>query len=257
MDAHQNSHNASSDTSWMNGLRALAVVGVVIHHWFLFVPFGGTDQIIGSLAGLVRDVGGTALHLFFLLSGCGLTISRLRQEDFRLGKWARRRFEKIVLPYWAVIICTFCLANLVLYSTGNSEKGYSWGSLLSYLTFASNHYQTAWEMNPTLWFMPVIVGLYIFFPFLVKVLKKYGAMVLLIFTGVVTYGSIVIFRFFDYDIEHMTAVFLFFVLEFAMGMVLGYLTVIHPRELPPHAWGKGFHFGSRPLRFLLPDDQAF
>lgn len=206
-------------------------MGVVAHHWLLFVPYDGSVRVVALMAGLVRDLGGTCVHLFFLLSGCGLTISRLRQEDFRLGRWVRRRFEKIVVPYWAVIIATFCLANFVLYASGGRGDGYSWLSLVSYLTFTRNHYEPAWAMNPTLWFMPVIVGLYVLFPVLVSILKKRGMGVFLVLAALMSYGSIALFRLSDYRIDHQSAVSLFFVLEFAMGIVLGFLAVLNPERL--------------------------
>jgi peptidoglycan/LPS O-acetylase OafA/YrhL len=231
------------DTSWMNGLRAIAVIGVVIHHWLLFVSYDGSETGFGIVAGLVKDLGGTCVHLFFLLSGCGLTISHLRQEEFHLGEWARKRFEKIVVPFWLITVATFALANLVLFALGNWRDSYSWRSLVSYLTFTRNQDQCAWGMNPTLWFMPVIVGLYIFFPFFVSILRKHGIGVFLLLAGLISYGSIVLFRFFAYEIEHQSAVFLFFVLEFAMGMVLGYLAVSRPESLLRLFGASSFLFG--------------
>jgi peptidoglycan/LPS O-acetylase OafA/YrhL len=121
-----------SDTSWMNGLRAVAVIGVVIHHWLLFVPFVDTRQISGSIAGFVQDVGGTTVQLFFVLSGCGLAVSYLKaREPFFLGQWIRRRFRKVVLPYWIIVAGTFALANMASLGSDNQAGSYSWVSFLA------------------------------------------------------------------------------------------------------------------------------
>jgi peptidoglycan/LPS O-acetylase OafA/YrhL len=233
-----------SNTTWMNELRALAVIGVVVHHWLLFVPYDGPPTGFGSIAGVIKDLGGTCVHLFFLLSGCGLAVSYFQSEKWSWSAWTHRRFRKIVVPYWIVTTGTFVLANIVLYATGKSEKVYSWGSLFSYLTFTRNHYEAAWEMNPTLWFMPVIFGLYLIFPFLVGILKKGRVGSFLIFAGLITYSSITLFLLTDYEIEHQSAIFLFFVMEFGMGMVLGYLTVFHRERLGGFIGLKGFILGA-------------
>jgi peptidoglycan/LPS O-acetylase OafA/YrhL len=42
---------------------------------------------------------GTVVHLFFILSGCGLTVSYFRKGSVSWREWAKRRFRKIGVPY--------------------------------------------------------------------------------------------------------------------------------------------------------------
>ena len=187
-----------SDTIWMNALRATAVFGVVIHHFLLFIPYEHSNGGFASVATIIQDSGGTCVHLFFMLSGCGLVISYSKQSSFDYSGWAKRRFGKIVLPYWVIVSCTFVLANLAHKVWATSADSYSWPAFFSYILFARNHYNPSWGMNPTLWFMPVIIGLYIAFPLLVHLLREQGVTRFLVFSTLVTYGSIFCFRLLGY-----------------------------------------------------------
>lgn len=203
----------SNGTEWMDFLRGMAVIGIVIHHWLLFIPFDSNPVAVSAVDDFVKEVSGTGVQLFFVLSGCGLAVSYLKKgEPFLLGEWIRRRFRKIVLPYWIIVAGTFALANLASFEFGNQAASYSWLSLLAYILFMRNHYEPSRSMNPSLWFMPVIIGLYVLFPLLMRFLKRYGISRLLILAGLVTYGSITLFEFSGYHIDHQNAIFLFYLL---------------------------------------------
>jgi peptidoglycan/LPS O-acetylase OafA/YrhL len=225
-------------------LRALAVIGIVIHHWLLFTPFEKTLAPFSAVAEVVKELGGTRVQLFFILSGCGLAVSYLTKgKSFSLREWVQRRFRKTVVPYWIIVGCTFVLANLSFYFAGKSAGSYSWLSLLAYLSFTRNHYEPCEGMNPSLWFMPVIIGLYALFPLLMKFLMKYGIGRFLILTSLITYASITLFEFSGYEIEHQNAIFLFYLLDFTMGMVIGYMWSNRPDSFAWLLGAKSFFLG--------------
>jgi peptidoglycan/LPS O-acetylase OafA/YrhL len=218
---------ATSDSSqkylWMDMLRGIAIIAVVIHHWLGYMPYETSE-----LALLIRTIAGTFVHLFFVLSGCGLTISYFQRRPSSWKEWARRRFVKLVVPYWIIITVTFIWADSVHFVMPTSiPNGYSWTVLLSYLTFSRNFYSPAWQLNPTFWFMPVIIGLYILFPILAKLLHKHGAIVLLAISVLVTYPSI--YLFFGLSTDHQSSIPLSHLAEFSLGMSLGYLQLFHSR----------------------------
>lgn len=167
-------HNSFSlDAVWMDMLRSLAILAVVIHHWLLFNPYSSSVRIFTNIADLIQTLAGTVVHLFFILSGCGLTVSYFKKGAVSWREWAKRRFRKIVAPYLIIVTATFVLANFMNFIFSNAVKtSFSPFSLLTYLTYTRNFYSPGWGLNPTLWFMPVIIGLYILFPFLVRTLKK-------------------------------------------------------------------------------------
>ncbi|MBN1974557.1 MAG: acyltransferase, partial [Sedimentisphaerales bacterium] len=207
----------------MDMVRGLAISAVVIHHWLLFISHQSSSNLTYNLTETIQDVMGTAVHLFFILSGWGITLSYLKKEHFSWSAWVKRRFRKIILPYWLIVILTFLLINM-----GHRlfpkflESNYSWLSLISYLTFTRNFYSPGWDMNPTLWFMPVIVLLYAVFPVLIRTLERYGIVALLIISAVITYGSITLCVLAGYPVTHQSALFLFYVIEFSFGILIGY-----------------------------------
>jgi peptidoglycan/LPS O-acetylase OafA/YrhL len=133
-----------------------------------------------------------------------------------------------MVPFWIIITVTFILVNLAhLVMPAFIEKGSSWSVILAYLTFWRNFYSPAWQLNPTFWFVPVILGLYILFPVLVKTLQKYGAIVLLAISILASYVSI--YLFFGLSTNHQSSFPLFHLAEFSLGMSLGYIQIFHPR----------------------------
>jgi peptidoglycan/LPS O-acetylase OafA/YrhL len=206
---------------WMDMMRGMAIIAIVIHHWLLFMPYENS-----ILATLIHTIAGTFVHLFFVLSGAGLTISYFQKRPFFWREWARRRFVRLVVPYWIIITSTFILVNVFHFAMPTSiTKSYSWSVLLTYLTFLRNFYSPAWQLNPTFWFMPVILGLYILFPIFVKILEKYGAIVLLTISVLITYPSI--YLFFGLSTNHQSSISVFHLAEFSFGMSLGYLQLFH------------------------------
>ena len=130
-------HNSVSlDAVWMDMLRGFAIVAVVIHHWLLYVPHGCSIRIFSNAADLIQTLSGTMVHLFFILSGCGLTISYFGRVPVSWQEWTKKRFKKIVFPYLIIVSLTFVLANSANFIFPNTvETGYSPISLLTYLTF--------------------------------------------------------------------------------------------------------------------------
>lgn len=197
-------------------MRATAVVAIVLHHWFVFLPWDQSSSLAGPLSAL-RDSSGSFVHIFFVLSGFGLFLS---QHNKRLswGDWAIHRGAKILIPYWIIITLTFLLAITIGYH-------YSWQTLLAYLTLTRNFYSPSWTLNTTLWFMPVIVGLYAVFPLLFKVLERWGATMLLALSAVITYGCISACILLGLRPEHQNAFVLSYVIEFSFGMILAHMAI--------------------------------
>ena len=79
--------------------------------------------------------------------------------------------------------------------------------------------------------MPVIIGLYILFPFLVHTLEKQGPLLLLAVSVLITYGSLAACIALGYPVSHQAALFSFYVIEFSLGMFIGYRLAFYPRPL--------------------------
>lgn len=206
----------------MDVLRVLAVSGVVIHHWLLYIPFSSQIQTFEKVAGLIQTTSGTVVHLFFILSGCGLTISFYKKSSLSWTFWGKNKFKKIVVPYLLVVTGTFFMANLAYVVFPEFlDTSFRPLTLISYLTFARNFYSPGWDLNPSLWFMPVLIGLYALFPLCMKIVEKHGMLALLLAGLLITYGSIFACLSLGYAVSHQSAFFSFYVIEFCLGIYIG------------------------------------
>jgi peptidoglycan/LPS O-acetylase OafA/YrhL len=220
-----------SDTTFISItlVRALAIVGIIIENYHNTLGWHDGVTFSDFFTASASTVGGTFVHMFFVLSGYGLTLSILKKENVSWTAWARERFQRIVLPYWAAVVVTFAVANLSYHwAPAGWEASYSWVTLLAYLSFLRNIYEPGWALNPAFWFMPALVGLYVLFPLLLAVLRRIGMTGLLIFSILLTNVAIALFVKGGYSVDHQAASTLFFVDEFAMGMVLACITYQRP-----------------------------
>ena len=234
MSKRVNSAFTPSDTTFISItlIRALAIAGIIVENYTS--KFGNNDG--GALSGLfasdVSTVAGTFVHMFFVLSGYGLTLSCLKKRPASWAAWAGERFRKIVAPYWIAVIVTFAAANLShRWAPAGWDASYSWVTLLAYLSFLRNFYEPGWTLNTAFWFMPVIIGLYGLFPLLLAVLRRAGITGLMFFSILVSNVSIAVCVYFGYPIFHQGTLPFSFVDEFALGMVLGSITYDRPELL--------------------------
>jgi peptidoglycan/LPS O-acetylase OafA/YrhL len=73
--------------------------------------------------------------------------------------------------------------------------------------------------------MPVIIGLYIIFPVLVIILRKWGPVKLLLISVLITYTALIIAAIAGATGNHANDLFLFWTVQFAMGIILAYIRV--------------------------------
>jgi len=105
----------------IDGLRALAVLPVVLFHLGLGFPGGFTG-----------------VDVFFVISGfliCGIILRESEQGRFSMLRFYERRVRRILPAFFAVILAALVLASLVLYPVDFDLMGHH----LSYISlFASN-----------------------------------------------------------------------------------------------------------------------
>lgn len=104
---HHGAAMSESRISYIDGLRALAVLSVVCFHAGVHNAAASTN--LHTLEGTVLRQGCHGVDLFFILSGFCLaypTLSRLRRERaevLRVSSYAARRLVRIVPPYYFAI----------------------------------------------------------------------------------------------------------------------------------------------------------
>jgi peptidoglycan/LPS O-acetylase OafA/YrhL len=233
MDKHGSSAITPADTTFISItlVRALAITGIIIENFHHEIRWNYAGSLPDAFTSLVATTGGTLVQMFFILSGYGLTLSCLQKGMPSWAAWASERFRKIVMPYWMAVVAVFATANLSpLWAPAGWQASYTGATLLAYLAFLRNVYQPAQTLNPSFWFMPVIIGLYALFPLLLQVMRRTGVTGLMIFSLLVANVSIAVCVHTGFSVAHQDTSPLFFVDEFALGMVLAWITY-HRRDL--------------------------
>ena len=161
----------------LDGIRGLAALYVVVNHVFLrafpgypvdHAPFWAAWFIYGRFAVVV----------FIVLSGFSLALSPAR-HGWRLdavSSFARRRARRILPAYWAALAFSLAVAWLIVPQPGrgvpNSTSVVVNGLLVQNIV-------PAHSPNAAFWSMAVEVQLYIAFPVLLLIVRRWGAIVML------------------------------------------------------------------------------
>jgi len=261
---HVPTNNITTNLIWIDMLKGIAIIGVFLDNWTAYMEFKTTPALIYSLAKLFALGIGPFVQVFFILSGFGLTIAYLdRRANWNWKKWAWRRITKIVILYEIAVIFSFALGILGSYLHPSVDIQFSWTSLFACLTFTRNFYPAAWAWNIPLWFMPVIIGLYISFPVLIKILEKWGMWALLLISAFVTYGTIIIAALAGASGGHQVDLFTFWMIQFSLGIVLAHIRDSQPQKFRNLINFKAFLLGvglfafSWGLRTYLPSAKVY
>jgi peptidoglycan/LPS O-acetylase OafA/YrhL len=161
----------------LDGIRGLAALYVVVNHVFLrtfpgypvdHAPFWAAWFIYGRFAVVV----------FIVLSGFSLALSPAR-HGWRLdavSRFAQRRARRILPPYWAALAFSLAVAWLIVPQPGNGIPDIK--SVLVNGLLLQN-IVAAHSPNAAFWSMAVEAQLYIAFPLLLLVVRRWGAIVML------------------------------------------------------------------------------
>ena len=151
----------------IDGLRAVAVVPVVLYH-----------------AGIGFPGGFTGVDIFFVISGYLITLGLLkdnRRGSFSLLSFYERRIRRIMPALTVVALCSFVFGLFVLLPSETVKLG---GSLISAALFVSNIF--FWDQqdyfadsniaNPLLhtWSLAVEEQFYIFWPVVIWLVFRFG-----------------------------------------------------------------------------------
>ncbi|GGM74342.1 hypothetical protein GCM10010106_21080 [Thermopolyspora flexuosa] len=220
----------------LDGIRGLAALFVVLHHCHL-LSFPGYPADTGpGWAGWLL-YGHFAVVVFIVLSGFSLAVSPARAE-WRLGgvrRFLRRRAWRILPPYWAALAMSLVIAWTVVPQPGEGPPTAK--SVLVYGLLVQDLFGAP-SPNGAFWSIAVEAQLYLVFPIMLLVLRRYGAAVMLgaVTAIVVAIGALA---------PHVAAVDLFmrltpqFAALFAAGIVAaGVLAVPRDRDDPRAGRGR-------------------
>ncbi|MFH1803034.1 MAG: acyltransferase [archaeon] len=146
-------------------LRVLAIVLVLIFHIIYEFTYNNT----------LRYIGFVGISLFFIVSGFLLAKNHPKSENFSL-KWFAHRYIKIAPLYYLSLVMIVLLFFKQTFS-GAVLKNLLYHFL--FIDFISE--QTAYAIISPAWFLIPLIGLYILFPYLNRIMKRAPATLLILF----------------------------------------------------------------------------
>ena len=195
--------------------RGFSILAIVMFHYLM----GPTSGWIGKAINL----GGAGVHTFIILSGFGLGLS-CYGGDFSASRFYKRRFYKILIPYYLLVTLIFTLNHYFPLYPSDGLYAYL-GHLFGYKMFDSSIFGS---FGYPLWFLSVIIALYLFFPVLIAINAKSGHLRLVIMMTLVSlvyWSAIIGLNVAHIDVYHNF--FLKYLWEFSVGF--GFATLYMER----------------------------
>lgn len=165
-----------SRVEWLDGVRAIAALFVVLHHTWL-LTFGGFPGNDGPRYLDILVYGHLAVAVFIVVSGFSLTLGPARRS-FVLREGAvgfyRRRFWRIVPPYWAALLLSAAIVWIGLIPTVTGSTLTVRDFLIHFVLLQDTLGNT--PPNGTFWSIAIEVHIYLFFPILLWSLRRFGTL---------------------------------------------------------------------------------
>lgn len=150
-----------------NLVKGIATCFLLWHHLFL-----ADNGIFSEITIILAQLGKVCVTLFLILSGYGLSES-FKKNQYGAKDFYKRHLIKLYTTYWTIWVI-FVPIGVIFW--GRSFT-YVYGSNI-YLKLLINigglqHFFGFEGYNATWWFMSLIIMLYLMFPFLYRLSKKY------------------------------------------------------------------------------------
>lgn len=214
---------------FMNILRAMSMAAIVFYHMVFTLYLYGIrqhDSIKMLFSNTNMHIAKVGVSLFFILSGCGLMLSSDR-DDFSIKKFYKKRFLKILIPFYIVYIC--CLIFHIAAGDLTLPHPFAERHLKPYsfifTIFGMDAYMdtfgiTSCSLGIGEWFLGCLVMMYVLFPILRFLMRRRPYMTM----GVaVLYYALVIARYYSFwgsDKVPMFTNFIIKIFDFIIGMFL-------------------------------------
>lgn len=180
LDRRTAAAGAPSDRmEWLDGVRALAAFFVVLHHaWFMTV--GGYPENNGPWFTDWLIYGHLAVSVFIVVSGFSLTLSPAKHGmSLKDGGWGflRRRFWRIVPPFWAALILVTVLIGSGLTDPANGPDFGLHDFVVHFLLLQDAIGNVS--PNGAFWSIAVEWHIYFLFPLILVCFRCYGIKVVM------------------------------------------------------------------------------
>jgi len=155
-------------------LKGIALMLLLFHHLF-YKNIGLYYDVIILNHGIVHEFGlvcKVCVALFVFLSGYGLGVQHFN-GDIDVKHFYKRRFTKLMPSYWLMWLLFVPLGMVFFGRTFDVVYGDNVVPKLIINLLGLQGYPGFYGFNPTWWFMSCIIGLYLMFPLLLKLLGNH------------------------------------------------------------------------------------
>jgi peptidoglycan/LPS O-acetylase OafA/YrhL len=185
----------------LDAIKGIAILWVVAFHMLLLPPFHSSflftycsfiyPRAIPPISGLIPQIhslkellialisiassfGYQGVHVFFIASGFGLTVSFL-EKGIKLPQWYLRRARRILPMYWLSLAVSIFLQRSELHALPAWELSkFIKGVLLHAACLHVLVPEYFYSINPAVWYMGLLLQFYLSFPYLCKLVARYG-----------------------------------------------------------------------------------
>lgn len=224
---------------WVDGLKAFAIIGILLNHfvesfgsfpWFsnpsyswpdfatrIMTIFPSDGPIWWRIVQFLGWLGDMGPGVFILVSGFTLTLSALQKDEkeIKIKSFYQSRLVRILPLYMVIHILVMISGEFLSEGSMNIASPSIFLSMLG-LRFTDGLF---FLLNPSWWFVWLIIQLYIVFPFLYKYLNHVGIRIFIL----ITFGFTILSR------------------------LVGLLDITYSGNL--YYWMTGLFFGSRLFEF--------
>jgi peptidoglycan/LPS O-acetylase OafA/YrhL len=177
--------SATPHLDYLDSLRALAALYVLIHHAVLQVDIKSSQSVLVAVLALLFAHGRYAVDLFIVISGFSLMLPVVRNDGIlRSGAtlFFTRRAKRILPTYYVAMVISLLLAlTIISKKTGTNWDGSIpvtvWDVVAHLFMIQDLFHDTIYKINHVFWSISVECHVYLFFPLLVVSWKKWGPMV--------------------------------------------------------------------------------
>jgi peptidoglycan/LPS O-acetylase OafA/YrhL len=156
---------AKQRIEYIDFARGFAMLAIVLFHYLQ--PYA----VEGPLSKAIL-VGGSGVHLFFVLSGFGLGLS---SQNIGAINFYKKRFSRILVPYYLVVLAIFGLNQVWQIYQGDGVYALA-GHLFLYKMFDE---KIMGSFGYHFWFISTIIQFYLVFPFIIWFKQRLNSKVFL------------------------------------------------------------------------------
>ncbi len=176
---------------FMDVIRIVSMLAIVFYHMVITLSENGIRQL-DSITFMYETpnmhIATVGVGLFFMISGAGLMYSSMHKQDFNLKDYYKKRFIKILIPFYLVYL--LWLLSFMLLSGESLSGVYNHGAPIPniiYTLLGMDAYLATFGVNTFSlgigeWFLGALVMMYIVFPLLRKAMLRNKWLTLLIST---------------------------------------------------------------------------